>query len=324
MTGEKRQNAFSSATTLDDLYDKLQTMNIRPGWSKSNPSLWPAPRKPFQPVHWSYVEAKEALDAAGRLMDITQAERRNLIMFNPGEQGTYGTLKTLVAAYQMALPGERAPSHRHVPNALRLIVDAGEGAYTVVNGKKIIIRRGDVVLTPNWHWHEHGNESHAPAYWLDFLDVPLVQLLGPMFFERNPEEFEKKQELVEDSSLMFSWRAIEPKLTQAPTDANGVFGKQIELGRPAMETIALHMMLLPPNQEMKPYQTTANTIYAVVKGSGTTIAEGTSFEWERGDVIAIPSWYEHSHRGKKEAVLLRVTDEPAMNKLGFLRTAVAR
>ena len=45
-----------------------------------------------------------------------------------------------------------------------------------------------MLLTPNWSTHGHGNHSRANAYWLDFLDAPLVQLLEPMFFEPLEED----------------------------------------------------------------------------------------------------------------------------------------
>ena len=92
-------------------------------------------------------------------------------------------MRTLVAAYQMIMPGEWARVHRHTPNALRLILDAESGTYTEVDGTNISMEPGDVLLTPNWSTHGHGNRSRACAYWLDFLDAPLVQLLEPMFFE---------------------------------------------------------------------------------------------------------------------------------------------
>ncbi len=94
----------------------------------------------------------------------------------------------MVTAYQMIMPGEWARSHRHTPNALRLILDSEPGTYTEVDGVKIAMEPGDVLLTPNWSSHGHGNNSRACAYWLDFLDVPLVQLLEPMFFEPAEEE----------------------------------------------------------------------------------------------------------------------------------------
>ena len=36
-------------------------------------------------------------------------------------------------------------------------------------------------------------------------------------------------------------------------------------------------------------------------------------------MIVVPSWREHVHRSDDGAVLFRVTDEPVMQKLGFLR-----
>lgn len=37
----------------------------------------------------------------------------------------------------------------------------------------MLLARGDVVVTPTWHWHDHGNESEAPVVWLDALNLPL-------------------------------------------------------------------------------------------------------------------------------------------------------
>ena len=164
---------LKQSVTLEELYGHLGPINMGAGWAKKTPSLWPEPKRTFRPHRWSYAQAKGALDAAGRLINTELAERRNLILQNPGE--SYATSRTIVAAYQMIMPGEKARSHRHTPNALRLIIDAEPGAYTVVNGQRLSMMPGDVVLTPNWCWHGHGNDSRACAYWLDVLDVPLVQ-----------------------------------------------------------------------------------------------------------------------------------------------------
>ena len=173
--------------SLDELYGKLALIGIAPGWNKKVASLWPTPKKNFAPAHWRYEQARGALDAAGRLINTELAERRNLILFNPASGESYGTVRTMVAAYQMIMPGEWARAHRHTPNALRLILDSEPGTYTEVDGVKIAMEPGDVLLTPNWSSHGHGNDSRASAYWLDFLDVPLVQLLEPMFFEPAEE-----------------------------------------------------------------------------------------------------------------------------------------
>ena len=176
--------------TLDELYPQLADIGLGAGWNKPTPSLWAAPHQTFPPDQWRYADAKGAFGAAGRLINTELAERRNLILINPLEGNGYATARTLVAAYQMIMPGETARSHRHTPNALRLVLDAEHGAYTMVNGKRLPMVPNDVVLTPNWCWHGHGNDGKHRAIWLDFLDVPLVHLLDPMFFEPHPQEFE--------------------------------------------------------------------------------------------------------------------------------------
>ncbi len=314
---------LAQSGTLEELYGKLSHVGIAPGWAKATPSLWPAPRRNFAPAHWTYDQARGGLDAAGRLINTELAERRNLILYNPATTNSYGTVRTMVAAYQMIMPGEWARAHRHTPNALRLILDSEPGTYTEVDGVKIAMEPGDVLLTPNWSSHGHGNDSRACAYWLDFLDVPLVQLLEPMFFE--PAEEDKAHEAFEsapptkDSPFVFPLSETLKRLDAAAPDPAGRFGTQVELGNPAMDTIGLFMMRLGPQAKTSPYRTTANNIYAAVQGSGATTIDGERFEWRRGDVIAAPAWLPHFHEAAGDALLLRVTDAPVMQRLGFYR-----
>src|SRR5207248_4652305 len=92
--------------------------------------------------------------------------------------------------YQMVKAGEKARSHRHTAAALRLVIEAKPGTYTVVDGARVDMAPGDVVLTPSWCWHGHDNESDASSCWIDFLDVPFVQHSEAMFFEPHPGGFE--------------------------------------------------------------------------------------------------------------------------------------
>jgi len=312
--------------TLEELYGKLDRVGMGPGWNKPTPSLWPAPRKTLVPAHWQYELARGALDAAGRLINTALAERRNLILVNPAEGNTYGTVRTLVAAYQMIMPGEWARAHRHTPNALRLILDAEPGTYTQVDGVNIAMAPGDVLLTPNWSTHGHGNQSKACAYWLDFLDVPLVQLLEPMFFEAAEDDSNGADdsgpapaEAATDQPFVFSLQDTLRRLGEAKPEPGGPFGTQIELGHPALATTALYMMRLAPGVRTAPYRTTANNIFAVVQGEGASTVDGERFEWRRGDVIAAPAWRPHWHEATDDAMLLRVTDEPVMQHFGWWR-----
>ena len=99
---------------------------------------------------------------------------------------------------------------------------------------------GDVVLTPNWCWHGHGNDSRACAYWLDVLDVPLVHLLEPMFFEPHPEEFEKESVVPNASPMHFPWAQTQARLAEAETRGNGGVA-EIALDA-ALDTMALSML----------------------------------------------------------------------------------
>jgi len=318
LTGATPQQ-LGQAGSLDELYGHLATVDMAPGWAKVEPSLYPSPKKRFPPAIWHYAQAKPALDAAGRLINTELAERRNLILVNTGAGSSYGTSATLVSAYQMIMPGEHARSHRHTPNALRLVVDAELGTYTVVDGVRLEMMPGDVLLTPNWCWHGHGNDGKANGYWIDFLDVPLVHLLEPMFFEPYPEEYEKGKRPADPSPMHFPWGDTQARLGVTAPEPSGRFGTQIELGSPALATTALFMMKLGAGRDTVPYRTTANNLYSPVAGQGETVVEGKSFPWRRGDVFAVPSWQTHFHRSEKGAVLFRVTDEPTLSKLGFLR-----
>ena len=180
-------NDLRNAVSLEDLYPRLTPISVgRDGTRPVLPSGRARRRISSRSLELRGVQGR--LDAAGRLINTELAERRNLILHNPIAGNDYASVRTLVAAYQMIMPGEWARSHRHTPNALRLIVDAEPGTYTVVEGQKVAMNPGDVVLTPNWRSHGHGNEGRAAAYWIDFLDVPLVQLLEPMFFEHGEDE----------------------------------------------------------------------------------------------------------------------------------------
>ena len=148
-------------------YEGLTARSLMAGWARREQ---PAGSKSEMRVHvWRAAEARAALQEASRFVGTDVAERRNLIMVNPAPGNTYATTRNIVAAFQMIQPGETARSHRHTPAALRLVLDAGDDVYTVVDGKRVDMTPGDVVLTPSWCWHGHANDGNEAAFWLDFL-----------------------------------------------------------------------------------------------------------------------------------------------------------
>ncbi len=310
---------LANAVDLDDLRRRLDPLDFMAGWNKHEPSLWKEPRTAFKPMVWRWDAAKAGLDAAGRLIDAELAERRNLFMVNPIEGNHYATLRTLVSAYQMLLPGEKARTHRHSPNALRLVLDVADSCYTVVDGVRIDMQPGDVLLTPGMSWHGHGNEGSMPGYWIDFLDVPLVQLLEPMFLDLW-EGLQSAAQTTRESPFVFTMEAMQAQLAQAQPDEHGRL--RIRLDAPSMPTTALFMEKMEGGRSGRLLRSTENQILAVVSGSGSSRIGDESFSWSRGDVFVAPGWHAVRHEPGEDAMIFCVSDLPVHEKLGFHRLRV--
>jgi gentisate 1,2-dioxygenase len=298
--------------THSPYYTELDRQHFSPGWARPEPSMWPAPKPKFKPAVWRFAAAKRALDASHNMVPADQTERRNLIMVNPIEGNTYATTRHLVAAYQCVMAGDTARTHRHSAAALRLVLAGKPGTYTVVNGARIDMTPGDVVLTPAWCWHGHVNQSEETSYWIDFLDIPFVQLTEAMFFEPYPAG------------------GIEPVIAHGPSPMRipsgealgaGADARTVEIAQGAMPTIALHLIRQPKGGRTVAPKATANAIYAVVSGKARFLAEGFDETAAVGDVVAMPCWHEHTIEALENSVVFRVTDEPIFEKLGLARTA---
>jgi gentisate 1,2-dioxygenase len=179
---------------------------------------------------------------------------------------------------------------------------------------------GDVVLTPGWSWHGHGHDGETAAYWLDFLDVPLVQLLHPMFFEPFPDEWQAPDGAAPTpTALIFAWADTAAKLDSAKASEDGTNGPRVELGSPALPSIGLHMERLAAGARTTPFRTTANREFCVVEGEGVTTIGDTDYTWAKGDVIAAPAWTFASHQTQSGATLFEMSDEPLMSYCRYLR-----
>jgi gentisate 1,2-dioxygenase len=310
--------ALKGARNLDDLYKVFNVNHYTAGWHKKRPSLWDEPKSDFKPQHWRYEEAVAALDRAGDWVGTELAERRNLIMFNPVGDNDYDTVRTVISAYQMIKPGEYARAHRHTPNALRLILDAEPGLYTVVNGVKLPMNAGDVLLTPNWCWHSHCNEGRHNGYWLDFLDVPLVHLLGPMFYEQYPGGFQPVTSEPNSHPFVYSRAWVVEEIAQQPADKNGI--RRLALpSREHIPTIELSYLQVPKDAQTGVQRSTASRVFAATSGRGRATIGELCTEWTRGDVLAVPSWVPFDIGASEDALLFEVSDEPTLRMLGFYR-----
>src|SRR5438046_1897762 len=177
----------SSPEELQDYYAQLRAQHVTPAWIGGGISI--EPQSQAVPYLWHWRELRPQAMRAAELVGTAQAERRVLRLTNPKLPGIASN--TLVANIQIVMPGEIARAHRHSGAALRLIIE-GKGGYTVVNGERVPMSPGDLVLTPNWSWHDHANDTDAPMIWLDGLDTPLVRMLEAGFYEEYHQE---RQEL---------------------------------------------------------------------------------------------------------------------------------
>ena len=85
------------------------------------------------------------------------------------------------------------PPHRHSPSAIRFGL-TGKGNFTGVEGENIVFGPGDMVLTPNDTWHNHGTVGDEQAVNLSVLDLPLVETLNAIHFEHDYTEDGERQD----------------------------------------------------------------------------------------------------------------------------------
>jgi gentisate 1,2-dioxygenase len=179
--------AAANPQQREAFYARLEPHSLAPLWTRLK-SLVPAAPTPLGVAHhWRYADVRPYVLEAAQHISAEEAERRVLILENPGLRGTSQITHSLFAGLQLIMPGEIAPAHRHTQSALRLIVE-GSGAYTAVAGEKTIMQPGDFVITPSWTWHHHGHEASGPMIWLDGLDIPIVALFNSTFREDHEHD----------------------------------------------------------------------------------------------------------------------------------------
>jgi gentisate 1,2-dioxygenase len=329
-----------------DFYARIAERSMAPLWQVLKGLITPEPKSPAVPALWRYAEIRPFILEAGELITAKEAERRVLILENPGMKGSSAITRTLYAGLQLILPGEVAPSHRHTQTALRFVVE-GEGAYTAVDGERTTMRPGDFVITPTWTWHDHGNDSGRPMVWMDGLDIPLVQFLDASFAERSEEESQSvarpegdalarygqgllpvDHDARKPSSPIFNYpyartrEALEVMRRSGPWDAHhGLKMKYVNpaTGGWAIPTMATFMQLLPKGFDGASYRSTDGTVFCAVEGHGHTLIGGQRFDWGPRDIFVVPSWAEHRHAADDDAVLFSFSDRPVQEALGLWR-----
>lgn len=338
-----------ASTRLKALYAEMQPRSLYPLWEVLGALVTPTPRSPAQVHRWSYADARDYLLRAGDLISAAQAERRVLIMENPGLPGSSSATSSLYAGLQLILPGEIAPCHRHAQCALRFVME-GEGAFTAVDGEKAVMRPFDLVLTPGWQWHDHGNTSAQPMIWLDGLDIPTVLHFDASFAEHFPASAHPETVPAGDTARRYGrnmrpmrgsasdrrpghqplfhypyaeWRESLEALARSG-DPDPHFGHALEFTNPAdggavMPTISAHVRLLPAGFTARPRASTDGTVFVVVEGRGLAHVEGKEIPLHARDTLVVPSWRALSFQAETDLVVFGYSDRTAQEKLGLFR-----
>ncbi|HTV44025.1 MAG TPA: cupin domain-containing protein [Stellaceae bacterium] len=295
--------------------------------------------------HWRWDEIAPYLDRIAEIAreaavsPIEFAERQQFLLTNPGLGGRLQVTATMRCAVSIYNPGDVAPVHIHTPNASRTIL-SDEGGYTTIEGERCRAARGDLILTPNGTWHDHGNDGARPVVWIDVLDFPLLEFLDCVWLDeefpgetegnarvqavREPEA--RSQRLYgrggllpgfvahrrgfgEGTSPMFHYRGAEVRAALDglrgeagdPYDGVGLHFVNPATGGPVFPTLDYRAMLLRAGEETRFKRETAGTLYQVIDGSGTTEIAGRQIAWRRNDIFVVPGFTWRRHLNQNSA-----------------------
>jgi gentisate 1,2-dioxygenase len=333
-------------------YNKIDKQNLTALWLSLADLVTPEPRSGCRPAWWRFDEIRAAMLEAGALITAKEAERRVLVLENPGMRGQSKITTDLYAGVQLVMPGEIAPAHRHTQSALRFVLE-GSGAYTAVNGERTIMHEGDFIITPPWAWHDHGNPSDRPIFWLDGLDIPVLQMLDASFAEHLEVDEQPITRPTGDSDARYGANLL-------PVDHLGGGGSSPVFNYPyartrdalermrradgwdpchglkmrytnpvtgnhAMATMGTFIQLLPKGFHTASYRSTDATVFAPIEGRGRSVisqrsGEDVIVDWAKRDVFVVPSWHRVRHEAADDdCVLFSFSDRPIQEALHLFR-----
>lgn len=333
--------------SLDQLHADLASGNLAPTWKYVADFVAKEPRVSYRPWLWRWNDVLPLLMRAGDLITPERgAERRSMEHVNPDLKRFYSTSHSIATAVQLVRAGETAPAHRHVAGAIRFAAQSKGGAvYTKVQGERLMMEENDLLLTPNWMWHEHRNDTDDDIVWLDALDFPLVNLLQASIFEPGdgavcedrPDDFSRRRlGLFRPTGwgaypeahpvVRYRWvemrAALEAERHGEGSPFDGILLEYVNpiTSGPTLPTMSCRAQLLRPDERTLAHRDTSSTVYFVVSGEGSTVIDGVDFSWGPRDVFVVPTWAWHEHRnGSGDALLFSITDQPVLAALGMYR-----
>jgi len=281
----------------------------------------------------TYLQRIAGIASQADVSPIEFADRQSILLTNPGLNGRLQVTNTIRCAISIYNPGDVAPAHVHSPNASRTILTE-KGGYTNVEGERCEAARGDIILTPNGTWHDHGNDGEVPVIWIDMLDWPLMEFLDCAWvdqeFQPSTGSNAKSQETIHgdghsgrlygnggmvptfishqigfgrDPAPLIHFRGTRIRealdaLRKEKGDPHE--GIQMEFvnpvtGKPVFPTLNYQAQLLRPGEATLPKRETSSTFIVVIDGKGKSEIGGQTFDWEPNDIMVVPNFVWRRH-----------------------------
>jgi gentisate 1,2-dioxygenase len=294
---------------------------------------------------WRWSEIAPYLD---KIADIARgadvspiefAERQQFLLTNPGLGGRLQVTSTMRCAVSIYNSGDVAPVHIHTPNASRTILSEN-GGYTTIEGERCEAARGDLILTPNGTWHDHGNDGCEPVVWIDVLDFPLMEFLDCVWLdEAYPGESQgnsraqrvtfpgsyshtlygrgglvpgflpHRRGFGQATSPMFHYRGADVREALAglrreegdPYDALSLRFINPATGASVFPTLDYRALMLRPGEATRFKRETASTLYIAIEGQGVAEIAGRRLDWQTNDIFVVPSFVWRRHINQSKA-----------------------
>jgi gentisate 1,2-dioxygenase len=342
---------------LERLYADFAAAHMAPLWTQRGDLMPMAPQSDAVPMLWRWSTLYPLAERSGELVPVGRGgERRAIALANPGLPGTPYATPTLWAAIQYLGPREMAPSHHHTQTAFRFIIE-GEGVWTNVDGDPVAMRRGDLLLTPGWQFHEHHNTTDHPMAWIDGLDIPLVRTLDAGFFEFGPDRLATTATPARSrNERLWGHPGLRPvgapPAAQSPLMAyrgehtDAALTAQLELeaeghpgvvspghavvrftnpatGGDALSTLRTEMHRLAPGARSLAKRVVGSSVWQVFTGSGIVTVGQERYEVAKGDLFAVPSWSPLTLETSDGLDAFRFSDDPVYAALGLAREELA-
>jgi gentisate 1,2-dioxygenase len=336
--------AIAEHRQADGFVSELEARNLHPLWDRYQRITPIKPQAQDAPFLWRWREVEPFLHRSVAEVSINDIERRALILAHPAFATDTTTTSTLLAAFTVLDPGDRARPHRHTGAAIRFATRA-EGAVTIVNGRRCKMQEGDLILTPPMVWHGHINESDHRIIWFDAANMPLIRAVDAHFFEpgdpRNNQFWqvdEGEEALWTEAGLVAEGAAASPVnspkyhypgeatrrlLAAAPAGSDGT--RTIRYVNPStggavMPTLDCYAARLTRGTATRLKRATYNVVCLIVRGEGRSHIGDQTFEWSQHDVFTIPHWTWARHEPQNgDADLFMVTDKSAFERLDLVR-----